>query len=73
MIVTMQVGKKGLTEEQVNEIKRQLGRKRIVRIKLLSSAIENEEKEKFFDEIIEKTNSNIVKKIGNTLIIKKSI
>ena len=61
---TIRIGKKGLTDQQLNEIEKQLNKRKLVKIKLLRSFLEDKDKKKVFKEIAEKTNSKLVYSAG---------
>jgi RNA-binding protein len=67
----LRIGKSGLTEGVIKEMKAQLKKKKLLKIKLLKSALGNNEKKELFDEIIAKTNAELISKIGNVITIHK--
>lgn len=68
---SIQIGKSGLTESIIKEIKRQLTQKNMIKIKMLKSAIEDKDKKVIAEEIAKKTHSEIIDQIGFTITIKK--
>jgi len=77
-IPTIQIGKHGLTDNLIEEIKKNLKKKKEIKIKCLrffcNSLPEKSNKEKISavaQEISKKTNSRIVKQIGFTIILCK--
>ncbi len=66
----IRIGKNGLTQQQLSEIKKLLEKKKIIKIKMLKSA-DLSKKEEVIKEVVEKTNSRLVSKIGNTFTIHK--
>ncbi len=67
---TVQVGKKGITPELIEEIRAQLKKRKIVKIKFLKNA----ERENFKDkvkEIASKVDAEIVEIRGFTFILRK--
>ena len=67
----VRIGKRGLSETNIRNIKDILKKDKIVKIKILQNFIKGKDKKDVFNEIAEKTNSKIIKKIGFTLILKK--
>ncbi|MFC1753059.1 YhbY family RNA-binding protein [Thermoproteota archaeon] len=70
----VQIGKKGLTEESIKEIKEQLKKKGIVKIKLLKSGIEclgGKTKKSIANDIALKTGSKLVSQVGFTAVYHK--
>ena len=68
---TIRIGKSGITESQVNEIKKQLEKRKLVKIKLLRSFVQKAGRKKAIEEIAEKTNSEIILAVGFTFVLHK--
>ncbi len=68
---TIRIGKNGLTESQINEIKKQLNKKRLVKIKLLKSCIAGKDRKDIAGQIAEKTNSAIIEQVGFVFVLYK--
>lgn len=66
---TLQVGKAGVNEKVIKEIKRQLKDKELVRIRFARSIASK--KETYINEIIRKTNAKLIDLRGNVAIIFK--
>jgi RNA-binding protein YhbY len=69
--VTVQVGKKGLTKEALSEIEKQLRKRRIVKIRLLDSALKSGQKQELIDTILSTTMASLLARTGKVIIIKK--
>ena len=54
---TVWIGKKGLTENQFREIEKQLKKKRLIKVKILKSALINQKREEIAEQLAEKTRS----------------
>jgi RNA-binding protein len=67
----LRIGKNGLTEGMVNEIKHMLTKKRLIKIKMLRAFYESKEKDKLVSEIAEKTGSILVESVGNIIVLHK--
>jgi len=65
------VGKAGLTDSVIEEIKVQLKKRKLIKIKFLKSAIENKDKKQLAQELAEKTESNIIHKVGFVVVLYK--
>lgn len=65
------IGKSGLTEGIVNEIKEQINKKRTVKIKMLRGFIAGKDKKKVIAEILERTNARLVQKVGFVVTLTK--
>ena len=67
---TVQIGKDGITEGVINEIKTQLKKRKIIKIKFLQNADRENFKEKV-KELAEKCNADVVEIRGFTAVLKK--
>jgi RNA-binding protein len=67
----IRIGKNGLTEGLVKEIKRMLVKNRMVKIKMLRSFIEGKEKDMLVEEIVKNTEGMLVESVGNTVVLHK--
>lgn len=67
----VRIGKSGLTEGTINEIKRQLKKKKLIKIKLLRSFVQAQNKKTIIKEIASLTNSEIIESVGFILVLSK--
>lgn len=67
----LRIGKNGLTNGVIGEIKLQLKKNRLIKIKLLKSFIQDKDKKELVKEISELTNSEIIEFVGFTLTLNK--
>ena len=67
---TIQIGKNGITQGTIEEIKTQLKKKKIVKIKFLKNADRESFKEKA-RSLAMKTNAELVEMRGFTIILRK--
>jgi RNA-binding protein len=65
------MGKNGLTEQMITNIKNELKKSTIVKIKILPTFVENKDKKKIVDDIVERTNSKLVQSIGFTVVVTR--
>jgi RNA-binding protein len=65
---TVQVGKQGMTENTIAEIKKQLQKHKQVRVKLLKNSTATKEEAL---QLAEKVKGKVVKKIGKVVVLKK--
>ena len=65
----IRIGKAGLTEGMINEIKLQLKVKKLVKVKMLKPAFEEIGKKKLAMEIAEKTGGEIVQQVGFVVVL----
>lgn len=68
----LRIGKHGLSTECIREINEHLKKRKLIKIKLLKSFIKEQNKKDLANLIKNKTNSIIIKQIGNTLVLQKS-
>ncbi|MEM2924902.1 MAG: 50S ribosomal protein L10 [Methanocellales archaeon] len=67
----IQIGKEGITNGVVEELKRQLKEKKLVKVKFLRSALEKTEREQLARELQEKTNAILIEIRGNTAVYQR--
>jgi RNA-binding protein len=67
--ITINIGKSGINDNVIEEIKRQLKENEVVKIRF-SKGI-SEEKQNYITEIIEKSNSKLIDFRGNVAVIFK--
>ena len=67
--ITISIGKSGVKESVIDEIKRQLKAREVVKIRFSRSM--SEDKKNHIKEIIEKTNSKLVDFRGNVAVLFK--
>ena len=74
---TIWIGKGGLTDQLVKEISRQLDKNKIVKAKILKSALRNEDVDSLIQKATQETNSTLVDKRGHVFTLyrprKKSL
>jgi len=68
---TIRIGKAGLTKSQLDEIKKQLKKKKLIKIKFLRSFLEENNKKKAAEQIAEETKAQIISTIGFTAVLHK--
>ena len=66
------IGKNGLTMGVVKQIDALLEERNLVKIKLLKSSMTQKDKEKFIEEIVMKTRSQLVDSVGNVIVLYRS-
>ena len=65
----LRIGKSGLTEGVIAEIKKQLKKKKLIKIKLLKGALGN--RKELAKEIAAKTGSELVQQVGFVVVLHK--
>ena len=71
MAPKIQVGKNGLTEQIIKNIKDEISRHGIVKIKILKAYIESHDKKEAFKDIADRTNAKIVHTLGFTITLAR--
>lgn len=68
----LRIGKNGITDSLVLEIKKQLRKKKLIKIKILKSAREGLNKKEFANELARKTESELVELVGFVFVLYKN-
>ena len=71
MAVMLRIGKSGLTKGMLDEIRSQIKKKKLVKIKMLKSSLGGMSPSVIATEIVHTTNSELVSLVGNTIVIYK--
>ena len=67
----IRIGKSGLTQGTINEIKRQLEKKKLIKIKLLRAFVQDKDRKEIAREIAQKTNSELIHQVGFVVVLYK--
>lgn len=68
----VRIGKSGITDGVLREIKLQLGKKGLIKIKLLKSFVKDRAfKKRVIDELLKKTNATLIQDIGSIIALYK--
>lgn len=67
----LRIGKNGINETVILEIKKHLKKRGLIKIRFLNSVLEKVEKRKMIEEIVEKTSSRLIEQVGNVMTIYK--
>lgn len=68
---TIWLGKNGLSGQQVNETKKQLKSKKLVKVKFLKSALKKKDKKALTEELIKLTDAKLIYRAGFVAVIHK--
>lgn len=63
------IGKQGINEGSVEELRRQLESQRLLKVRLLASAREGQTRDALAQELAERTGSELVEVRGNTVVL----
>lgn len=66
----MQIGKNGLTNPIIKEVKRQLKDKKLIKVKILRSAYGNVSKKEFARQLALKTDSQLIQQVGFVVVLR---
>ncbi len=69
--ILVRIGKSGLTETVIDEIKKQLQKRKIIKIKFLPGHASGKDKRAFARELAAKTNSKLVHQVGFVVVLEK--
>lgn len=69
---TIRIGKNGLTYTMLDEIKKQLKTKKLVKIKMLKTFIEDKNKKEVAEEIATKCKAVLIDLVGFVVVIYRS-
>ncbi len=67
----IRIGKNGVTENIVNDIKILVAKKKVVKIKILKSALCSETMRDIADKIVKETNLKIVQFRGHSIVVSR--
>ncbi len=68
---TIWIGKKGLSEKLVEETKKQLKNKKIIKIRFLKAALRKTDKKALTAELTKRTGAKLVKRTGFVAVLYK--
>lgn len=67
--VLVRIGKAGITETVIDEIKKHLQKRKIVKIKFLPAHAAGKDKRRFARELAEKTGAKLVHQVGFVVVL----
>jgi len=67
----IRIGKNGLTENTIKEIKKQLNKKKLIKVKLLKAFVKGKDKKLVANNIAEETNSKLIDMVGFVIVLYK--
>jgi len=68
----IRIGKGGLTDGVIAEVKKQLQQKKLIKVKFLRSALEDHDKKDLFAKLALATSGNIVMATGFVVVLQKT-
>ncbi len=70
-IFVVRIGKAGITDGAIDEIKRHLRQKKVVKVKFLSAFMKDNNKKLVANEIANRCEAIVLKQVGFTVVLKK--
>ena len=67
----IKIGKNGLTDNIIEDIKNHLKKRKLIKVKLLRTFIGEKDKKQIAQEIADKTDSTIIQQIGFVVVLNK--
>ncbi|MBW2985839.1 YhbY family RNA-binding protein [Candidatus Woesearchaeota archaeon] len=71
MFPCMQIGKSGITQGLIRELQKQLKIKKLIKIKLMKSFIEDKDKKEIAKELARKTGADLISQVGFVVVLGK--
>lgn len=68
---SIQIGKSGFTDEVIHEVKNQLKKKKLVKVKLLKGLLDSFSKKEAVDMLVQLTGSELIHKVGFVVLLYK--
>ena len=65
----MNIGKEGLTETVIEEVKRQLRQKKLIKIKMMQALAQQSNKDEIAKQLAEATESLLVDRVGFIIVL----
>lgn len=70
-IFVVRIGKSGITDGAIDEIKRHLRQKKVVKVKFLSAFMKDKDKKLVANEIANRCEAIVSKRVGFTAVLNK--
>jgi len=67
----VRIGKNGLTDNMIKEIKKNLVKKKLIKVKFLKGALQDKNKKEFAMEVAEKTGAKLIDAVGFVVVLYK--
>lgn len=69
--IIARIGKAGITDTVIAEIRKQIRKRKIIKVKFLPAHASGKDKKAFANELAEKTGSKVVSQVGFVVILKE--
>ncbi len=71
--VLVRIGKAGITETVLEEIRKQVRKRKIIKVKFLPEHAKGKDKKAFAGELASKTGTKVVSQVGFVVTLKESV
>lgn len=73
--ITVRIGKSGISDAQIEEMKKQLRKRKLIKVKMLNSFTSSEDfdKKEAIEEILTKTGAELIEKVGFVMVLTKGL
>ncbi len=65
----LRIGKGGLSSNTLAELNKIIKKRKLIKIRLLNSSLSKKNKKELIDEIVQKSNSQLIETVGNIVVI----
>ena len=65
------IGKNGITDNTIENIKKILEKRKLIKVKMLKSFIKDKNRKEITEEIAAKTNSKVIQQVGFVVVLKR--
>jgi len=67
----IRIGKNGLSEGQINEIKKLITKRKLIKVKMLNNSLEGKDRIEIAREMAQKSETTLIQLIGNIVVLYK--
>jgi len=71
--ILVRIGKAGITDNVIEEIKKQVKKRKIIKIKFLPVHAKGKDKKRFAGELASKTGTKVVSQTGFVVVLKENL
>ncbi len=71
--IVVRIGKGGLTESIIAEIKKHIQKRKVIKVKFLSGHVAGKDKKAFARELAAKTNTKLVSQVGFVVVLQQHL
>ncbi len=71
--IIARIGKSGLTSSVIEEIKKQIKKRKIIKVKFLPAHAKGKDKKEFAGELAKKTGARVVSQVGFVVVLQEDL